>query len=280
MRTKELKQRRATKHRGFTLIELLVVIAIIALLAAVLFPVFARTRENARRSSCLSNLKQIGAGLLQYQQDYDGTLTAAWYGSFNNITIGPLTVVSGKWSTNPQGTGDGNYKWMDAVYPYIRNQQVFTCPSTSVIKYTYYGNLTEDTLVYGGYAMNQSYPRPAGIDGEPASPSLTPPCSQPFDGVMVKESALAAPSSTAWVADGVGAFGFEHTYGETPKIDLPTSPEPDKTTYPTFGTSVARHLDTINVLWCDGHVKSTKIENLVKLDSGRNFAPALTIEAD
>src|SRR6266550_1572052 len=61
-----------TVRRGFTLIELLVVIAIIALLAAILFPVFARARENARKSSCMNNLKQIGIGISQYVQDYDG----------------------------------------------------------------------------------------------------------------------------------------------------------------------------------------------------------------
>src|SRR5688500_20208201 len=67
----------ARKHRGFTLIELLVVIAIIALLAAILFPVFARARENARRTSCQSNLKQIGLGIVQYYQDYDECLPAS-----------------------------------------------------------------------------------------------------------------------------------------------------------------------------------------------------------
>src|SRR6478735_7183314 len=69
------------KMRGFTLIELLVVIAIIALLAAILFPVFARARENARKSSCQNNLKQIGVGLAQYTQDYDELLVAIYYGT-------------------------------------------------------------------------------------------------------------------------------------------------------------------------------------------------------
>jgi prepilin-type N-terminal cleavage/methylation domain-containing protein len=96
------------KNRGFTLIELLVVIAIIAILAAILFPVFARARENARRASCQSNLKQIGLGLLQYTQDYDETLPPA--GHFN---------------TSPQ-----IWVWMD-LDPYIKSQQLWKCPSNT-----------------------------------------------------------------------------------------------------------------------------------------------------
>src|SRR5688572_18777417 len=67
-----------SRKQGFTLIELLVVIAIIAILAAILFPVFARARENARRASCQSNLKQIGLGIAQYSQDYDEKLTPCY----------------------------------------------------------------------------------------------------------------------------------------------------------------------------------------------------------
>lgn len=93
------------KKFGFTLIELLVVIAIIAILAAILFPVFARARENARRSSCLGNTKQIGLGLMQYTQDYDERM--------------PFM------QTNPAG---GGY-WMDTMQPYIKSYQVLKCPS-------------------------------------------------------------------------------------------------------------------------------------------------------
>src|SRR5215216_1456391 len=92
------------QKRGFTLIELLVVIAIIAILAAILFPVFARARENARRSSCQSNLKQIGLGLMQYTQDYDEAMPIIW---------------------------NGEGEWMDAVQPYIKSYQLFVCPSDS-----------------------------------------------------------------------------------------------------------------------------------------------------
>ncbi|RYX86420.1 DUF1559 domain-containing protein [bacterium] len=91
---------------AFTLIELLVAIAIIAILAAILFPVFARARENARRASCISNLKQIGLGVMQYTQDYDET----YHNSINtNYSI---------W-------------WYQAYYPYIKSNQVFVCPSAT-----------------------------------------------------------------------------------------------------------------------------------------------------
>jgi len=86
------------KRKAFTLIELLVVVAIISILAAILFPVFARARENARRAGCLSNLKQIGLGWMMYAQDYDERTPR-----YNN--------------------------WMNALQPYVKSGQVFVCPS-------------------------------------------------------------------------------------------------------------------------------------------------------
>jgi prepilin-type N-terminal cleavage/methylation domain-containing protein/prepilin-type processing-associated H-X9-DG protein len=96
----------STRKHAFTLIELLVVIAIIAILAAILFPVFGRARENARRSSCQSNLKQIGLSLLQYTQDYDEKF--------------PAGIPLGGW----KGVG-----WAGSVNPYIKAPQVFSCPN-------------------------------------------------------------------------------------------------------------------------------------------------------
>src|SRR5690349_15983360 len=93
--------------RGFTLIELLVVIAIIAILAAILFPVFARARENARRTSCQSNLKQIALGIFQYTQDYDERYPSRFYG--NGVNYGGA--------------------WAAVVQPYVKSEQLFQCPS-------------------------------------------------------------------------------------------------------------------------------------------------------
>ncbi|MGM0493690.1 MAG: DUF1559 domain-containing protein [Armatimonadota bacterium] len=98
----------STHRRGFTLIELLVVIAIIAILAAILFPVFARAREKARQTSCLSNLKQLGLGMQMYAQDYDERFNLSQYqlpGSCPECFFGY------------------------AILPYVKNQQIFACPS-------------------------------------------------------------------------------------------------------------------------------------------------------
>jgi len=96
---------------GFTLIELLVVIAIIAILAAILFPVFAQAREKARQTSCLSNEKQLALGMLQYAQDYDETY--------------PIGFTS----DNPAGWGLPQDSWPAKIQPYLKNFQVFACPS-------------------------------------------------------------------------------------------------------------------------------------------------------
>jgi len=110
---------------AFTLIELLVVIAIIAILAAILFPVFAQAREAARQSSCMSNMKQIGIGLMMYETDYDEQYPPSQLGPDNAHLI----------------------SWPVLMQPYIKNEQVFVCPSTSSATFK-----PDPTKIFGGTA--------------------------------------------------------------------------------------------------------------------------------
>lgn len=109
--------------RGFTLIELLVVIAIIAILAAILFPVFAQAREKARQASCLSNIKQMGTATMMYVQDYDERYPYL-DPAYNGVTAIGIGLPNGQTLTKPFV-----WAWPLQLYPYIKNQQVFVCPS-------------------------------------------------------------------------------------------------------------------------------------------------------
>jgi prepilin-type N-terminal cleavage/methylation domain-containing protein len=128
-----LKNMTSTTRRAFTLIELLVVIAIIAILAAILFPVFAQAREKARQTSCLSNDKQVGLGFMMYIQDYDELYPLAfgfsqsngWYWNFNH-------AVPQNWRPLPASDprlGAYPVHWANSTQPYIKNTQLLACPS-------------------------------------------------------------------------------------------------------------------------------------------------------
>jgi prepilin-type N-terminal cleavage/methylation domain-containing protein/prepilin-type processing-associated H-X9-DG protein len=113
-------------RRGFTLIELLVVIAIIAILAAILFPVFAKAREKARQTSCLSNIKQIALGMIMYAQDYDETLP--WCCVPRARTTSPNLDQLPWWRPGSNTVTDIRYDGL--VMPYIKNRQLYNCPSS------------------------------------------------------------------------------------------------------------------------------------------------------
>jgi prepilin-type N-terminal cleavage/methylation domain-containing protein/prepilin-type processing-associated H-X9-DG protein len=139
-------------RRAFTLIELLVVIAIIAILAAILFPVFAQARAKARQASCLSNMKQLGLGIMMYVQDYDETMPNAV-----NFCNNPDTRIQNPLDPNdrPGGTtGQGRRPiWHGVIYPYLKNWDILSCPSDTGVKST--NNV--DKYHYISYGYNYGY---------------------------------------------------------------------------------------------------------------------------
>ena len=168
------------KPSGFTLIELLVVIAIIALLAAILFPVFARARENARKSACLNNLKQIGLGVAQYVQDYDETLPiqAPSY-TVAGFPAGADPVNAGV----PIGTGQSI---ADKLHPYLKSTQIWTCPSTTganIYSYHYSGCMNGVSLADIAQASKTMMAR------DPGAPARYP-------GIYLRPRSAAAGGNT------------------------------------------------------------------------------------
>jgi len=133
--------------RGFTLIELLVVIAIIAILAAILFPVFAKAREKARQSSCLNNVKQMALALLQYSQDFDERFprgdSAGW---------GDAVSGCAGWPNWPHGG------YVDPCMAYVKNVQIFVCPSDSTRDCLSNANPPIDTHTFGSDYLPGVYP--------------------------------------------------------------------------------------------------------------------------
>lgn len=170
------------RHAAFTLIELLVVIAIIAILAAILFPVFGRARENARRSSCQSNEKQIALGIKQYTQDYDER--------FPNV---------------PTTTPADSPGWAYAIQPYVKSEQLFQCPSDSFVL------PTGDTLLlraatggFSDYAINYNLDTGSGGISEAA---LT------FSSNTILNSELNGGSANANASSSSDAGAARHLEG-------------------------------------------------------------------
>jgi prepilin-type N-terminal cleavage/methylation domain-containing protein/prepilin-type processing-associated H-X9-DG protein len=236
---------------GFTLIELLVVIAIIAILAAILFPVFARARENARRASCQSNLKQIGLGIIQYAQDYDERmLFASNYGP-------PATPTT----------------WKDTLNPYTKSYQIFRCPSDS-----------RSGMSAAASPNNNAYSYTPNHCGDPAG-SLggnVGPISFDDGGAVrtIVLSQLDAPSTTYMVADSTGFAHFDISGCTSAAIGAPTGGDMSRLGTASNINVIERHLETANVLWADGHVKAVKVSSLAAASTPSGQYKAWTIAAD
>ena len=238
---------------GFTLIELLVVIAIIAILASILFPVFARARENARRSSCQSNMKQLGLGFAQYTQDYDEKIAS---GTYNNYGL--------SWTCN--------------IYPYVKSLGVFTCPS-DIPNATDAGKAAGDIPVSYGYNIvlpnkDASYGTGGGnlaalnataktvllfeCTRIPARPHRPDQVNRPDDDRSASyDNASASGQGQALYPFGGSSMFIDagqYATGALGKRGYPVYPNATDPVVPAvFPTG--RHFDGANYLLADGHVK-------------------------
>jgi prepilin-type N-terminal cleavage/methylation domain-containing protein/prepilin-type processing-associated H-X9-DG protein len=204
------------RKKAFTLIELLVVIAIIAILSAILFPVFARARENARRASCLSNLKQLALGFMQYTQDYDEKYPIYSSGSTARLPYG----------------------WADMIQPYVKSEQILHCPSDT----STYANPSPITRGYTSYAYNLSF----GFDNVTSSAkgmSIATLSQSSLTVLLVDEGGDGGASindgAAHWSA-GAGSFSTASTRSPGKAI---------------FLGKVTQHLNGTNYAFADGHVK-------------------------
>ena len=241
---------RSNSKRGFTLIELLVVTAIIAILAAILFPVFAQAREKARATSCLSNMKQLGLATMMYSQDYDelmplstsminGTwLTNFWHG------------VPPTWSqqqTHPAIIGS-NFVWANTIQSYVKNYGILKCPSTSEIR-------LPQARFAGSYAAPLAQPIPT---------------SYTFNGLVQSypQAGISAPASLPVIWEGRGKAAALGGTIQNPLLNCPQANQPcvyntscsgavNGGTGGAFGIdgTIWIHNKGMNFVFADGHAK-------------------------
>jgi prepilin-type N-terminal cleavage/methylation domain-containing protein/prepilin-type processing-associated H-X9-DG protein len=241
--------------RAFTLIELLIVIAIIAILAAILFPVFARARENARRTSCQSNLKQLGLGIAQYLQDYDERYPF-------NISYSPYpctgtgcNTITFDAQTDPtmpgavyqgQSTGKASsyaeIKWSDLIMPYLKSTQLFVCPSN------YFAAKNSLTRKFNSYGYS-------GVIGGWDRHTLTNSASV-IRGPALHQAEATRPAETLMLLD----YGVPEN--PTASAGLYVYQYINNTRFATLTPPAQRavlvHFEGLNICYLDGHVKWMK----------------------
>lgn len=222
--------------RAFTLIELLVVIAIIAILAAILFPVFAKAREAARATACKSNLKQIGNAWTMYVQDYD-ELQVPFYTTDASLTNNYSTRL-----------------WWSMLYPYIKNGQVFHCPSknASVIYSNAAAYVQQDNSVSFYPNLDMDYCVNSANTGT-ALASVQ----QPADKVVVADHMRANPQP------GAGTWGWYSSFSSINGSGPTCYADGHLGGTSTAGYPLGVHSGGMNLAYMDGHVKFRQSQSIV-----------------
>ena len=298
--------RMSAKLRAFTLIELLVVIAIISILAAILFPVFAQAREKARATACMSNMKQIALGTIQYTQDFDDLLPMARFGT----------------GTGAARNGDPTsanflYLWMDAIFPYVKVEAAFSCPDDVSVNngpYVYIFNKPTAGYGFGSYAANCSFanymPTNTYAGSAPYTYGPVEYQGNPALNAPIPASHVTLPASTIFCADGatLNTSGGQSNWGAPAYFSPPNAygancdsrpsstkppcaiytPDAEGTGIPAVydnralsinnvSALVGRHSGMINCSFCDGHAKALPADQIANVKGPNGFPVYLTM---
>jgi prepilin-type N-terminal cleavage/methylation domain-containing protein/prepilin-type processing-associated H-X9-DG protein len=295
--------RHTKRRNGFTLIEILIVIAIIGLLAAILFPAFVRARESAKRASCQSNLKQIGLGFAQYLQDNDGRYPQSQDLLTDPGTYAASRTSTNwsSYINRAPATSDDPILWPAKLQPYLKSRQILRCPSTKTKVVTpgdgtysvdFWGDndpVYPDSayvsygynFVYLGGGVLQVSATSGGCGSTRCRDSAQQAANYPSTatcyncGIPALESELAAPASTVVLTDNAPSFrGNTSSSGGTPSgfasvispllVDSGGEVQATASGALDQGDSFdPRHLEGLNALFSDGHVKWMKKTDLL-----------------